>query len=196
MANDSTASGYITPEVAPLYDDALDDVLQAAVAGITGLPGPMVRPRLQREPASQPDASTDWAAVGYTNIQNDWQDYEGHVATSDGGLGVDRLQHDELISVLCSFYGPNSARNEMTLRTGLQIEQNRTMLQANGLEFVEQSSVVRIPALIKNAFVPRHDTTLTLRRRAEFIYAIRNIESASFETLTDVGVSSTTIVSN
>lgn len=197
MSNDSTVAGFITPETTPVYDDALDDIFQAATAGILGLDGSLVRPRLQREPLPEPAASDDWVAVGVTSIDDDWLTYEDHQPAGDGGLGTDRMQSDEMIEVTFSIYGPNARLNSKVLRAGLQLGQNRESLTAQGIEFHEMAKPVVVPALIKNAYVPRIDTRVTFRRRAEFVYAIRNVLSASFEVVTDVGITpSTTQASN
>src|SRR4051812_9766277 len=55
--NDSSTGGYLSPVVASsaLQDAALDALLQQMVAGITGLPGNMVRPRWQPVTPKQPE---------------------------------------------------------------------------------------------------------------------------------------------
>jgi hypothetical protein len=190
--NDSSVAGFISPVTTPTYDAALDAQIQTAIKGICNMPGWLVRPRLQPEPASQPDADVDWVAFGVASITPDFADYQGHVSIDDG---TNTLQHDEIIEVMLSFFGPNSARNEMTLRTGLQIEQNKVALQSVGLEYRELLRATRTPTLIKNIFVTRVDATLIVNRRAEFIYPIKNILSASFDVNTDQGFSISTIVS-
>lgn len=193
--NDSTVAGFISPETTPEYDAVLDGILQAAIRGICNMPGWLVRPRLQPEPASQPDANVDWVAFGVSSIDPDWADYQDHVPTTGAfGDGYNVLQHDELIEVMLSFFGPNSMRNEMTLRVGIQIEQNRATLSDMGLEFVEQRRATRTPTLIKNIYVTRVDAVIVMRRRAEFVFPIRNIASAAFRTNTDQGLVTYTTV--
>lgn len=199
MPNNSSAAGYITPTTTPVYDDALDDILQIAAVGITAIDGTLVRPRLQREPLPMPAVDESWLALGVISIERDYAEEEEHDSGGDGdsgGNGQDILQHDELIEVLYSFYGPNAALNESTLRVGLQLAQNREQLQVNNLEFMEQRKALKVPAQIKNVYVNRIDTTVIFRRRAQFTYNILNILSASVELQTDVGFSSTTNVTN
>jgi len=96
MPNDSTTGGYIVPGTPELdaYDATLEDIIQGALAGITGLAGNLVRPKWQPEPANQPDKSVDWCAFGLSLTDQDITHYEVHDPTA-GTNGADRQERDE-----------------------------------------------------------------------------------------------------
>lgn len=197
MPIDSTTAGYIAPMSKPVYDDALDDYIQAALAGITGVDPNLIRPRLQAEGTTIPGTDQTWCSMGVVGYDREWADNDSHDYTADYGQGTNTQRHSEEIEVLISCFGPFAAALEATIRAGLQVEQNRTALRnASGLEFVEHRRVIRVPALIKNIYVPRWDSTLILRRRVSFTYPIRNVLSANFQVKTDVGINTTTNVTS
>jgi len=73
--NDSSTGGFLLPLIPPpipLEDDQLDDLLQAWVVGLTGLPSEMVRPRWQTPTPTRPQSTTDWAAIGITDEQPEY----------------------------------------------------------------------------------------------------------------------------
>lgn len=178
MANDSSAAGYITPLVAPGYDAALDAILQGAVVGITGLPGNLVRPRWQPEPPIQPDFNTDWCALGVTRSTPDVFSYDRHDPIGNGGNGQTFVEEDELLTVLHSFYGPDSSLNCELFRKGLMITQNRDVLASNGIYLVEVQEAIILPALLKEKWVRRVDATVIYRRRTSTSYAILNLQQS------------------
>ncbi|WP_217284496.1 phage neck terminator protein [Pseudomonas nitroreducens] len=72
MANTSASGGYLTPAGAPTpADEALEDILQPMVVGITGLPGKMVRPRWQPGNPKQPEPNVNWCAIGVMHTKQD-----------------------------------------------------------------------------------------------------------------------------
>lgn len=203
--NDSTTAGFIAPSVVPEYDKALDIVIRTAIQGITNLPGWLVRRRWQSEPSTQPPNDYDWCSAGVVRTYPDTWTYQRH----DPSRGVDGdgiaqgalvSQHDELHEVLVSFFGDSASTNEATLRAGWNVQQNRDAIKrltANSIEFVEQRGGVVLPSLLKEKWVRRVDTTLVLRRRAEFEFPVRTILSGVFTVHTDVGtVDTPTIVTN
>lgn len=172
MSINSTTSGFLAPITAPSYDDALDDILQAAVVGIVGLPGNLVRPRWQPNPPNQPPFDTDWCAFGVVRSEVDTFAYSAHDPTNDGTSSVDR---DELLYVLHSFYGPNSASNCERFRDGFEISQNRDTLATAGVQLVEVGEAVTLPALLQEKWVRRRDVTVTYRRRTSRVYQINTV---------------------
>ncbi|MFT2520511.1 hypothetical protein ACMWQB_30330, partial [Escherichia coli] len=64
--NTSATGGYLVPAVAspPLDDDDLDNLLHDMIAGISGLPRAMVRPRWQPTVPKQPEPGVNWCAFG------------------------------------------------------------------------------------------------------------------------------------
>lgn len=177
--HDSSAPGFLAPTGAPVpYDDALDDALHDILAGIGGYTDPaMLRPRWQPEPPNQPDFADDWLAFGVVRTDPDTFMWEGHDPAGDGGAGQDVAELSELVDVLMSFYGPRAQGFCEILRMGLQIEQNRAALNVLHMDVVAVGAPIIVPALLKNRWVRRVDATVTLRRRVQRTYAVRNLLS-------------------
>lgn len=172
--NDSTTGGFLIPVgTEPQQDQALDDAIHHTIAGLTGLDFDAVRPRVQRKiTPNQPGVDQDWCAFGVNNTEPDTFAYEGQ---PDNEHEV--VERDELLYVLLSFYGPNAARNDARMRAGLQIVQNRWALADIHVGVVEYQKPVRVPALVKENWVPRVDSTLLLRRRSVHTYQVRSVEN-------------------
>lgn len=177
MSNDSSTGGFIPPasSPAPLADDALDALLQQLVVGVTGLPGNMVRPRWQQVVPKQPDPSTNWCAIGVTNISPD--DYPSQIHSGTGN-GSDTQTDHESITVTASFYGPNAMANAKQLRSGLYVTQNRDTLAAADLNLQEAKQLVQAPDLVNEQWIRRWDLTIVLRRQSVYAYPILNIVSS------------------
>src|SRR5262249_35203430 len=94
---------YLLPDPTPavLEDDALIAAFQGMVAGITGVPGKLVRPRWQPEPPNQPDFQTNWIAMGISATDSDKFAYVRQI--DDEHMEV---QRDQWLTLLLSFYGP------------------------------------------------------------------------------------------
>jgi len=58
----------------PQDGQPLEDFMQSLVAGITNLPGNLVRPRWQPQPLPIPPHNVDWAAIGInsSDLDNGW----------------------------------------------------------------------------------------------------------------------------
>lgn len=172
-------AGPVTPygagAPAPNEDDPLDDFFQSLVAGLTGIQGQFVRPRFQTEPPALPPVGTNWAAVGV--MPDSATDFAPYVRHENVGDGQDRLIRHEVFKVLCSFYGPNAKANGDLLRDSLAIGQNREPLVLAQMALADLSSVTRAPSLEKGRMLNRWDMTLTIRRRIERTFAVRNIEA-------------------
>lgn len=180
MATDSTTVGFLAPTQANPYDISLEDALQRIIVGITGIPGALVRPRWQPEPPQQPDYQTDWVAFGIVRTGVDTFSYHHHTDTSQA---VDR---DELLYVMHSFYGPNCHGNCERFRDGWEIPQNRDSASALNLGLVEVQEAVHLPALLKERWVQRIDTTVIYRRRTSRDYPVLTITSAQAQVDTEV----------
>ncbi|MCX5516232.1 hypothetical protein C3941_19780 [Kaistia algarum] len=189
MSNTSATGGYLVPTgTPPGEDDSLADALQAAVVGITGLDGTLVRPRWQATPPQQPSAATSWAAVGVVLATPDANAYIAHDPTGDG---ADKMQRHETLEVLVSFYGPQASANAARLRDGLALAQNRDMIRTAtttagvdiGLSFIACGTVIAVPDLVNQRWLRRCDLPLTFRRRIDRTYPVLNLLSAqgSFE---------------
>lgn len=184
MPNDSSTGGFISP-VAPssaLFDAALDDLIQKLVVGVTGLPGPMVRPRWQPVVPKQPEPGTDWCAIGISSIEPTDYPTEDHDGT---GNGSDVQQAWEEFTVLASFYGPNGMANASLLRRGVYVPQNREALQVAGIDVVEAGTTTPAPDLINQQWIRRYDIPVRLRRKVQSIYPVLNLASADDSIVTD-----------
>lgn len=174
MSGNSTAAGYLTPfdAPAPIEEDALDQFFHDVIAGITGVDGKLVRPRWQEVPLNMPPANSSWIAFGVTNQIEDFNGYVEHAE------GKDTLQRYETLDLMVSSYGPKAATNLGRLLDGLEIEQNRAVLTANGMGVLEATDKVNAPVLVKDRWRKRIDSTIKIRREIRREYDIRDIASA------------------
>lgn len=175
MATNSSQAGYLAPTTSPDYDDQLENILHATIAGITGLSNALVRPRWQPEPPQHPSFSTNWVAFGILDSDQDNFAYQDHDPNGDGTTAIER---DETMTVLLSFYGPSANAFANRFSDGMQLEQNRAELDANGIAMVEIQQPLRIPALVKEKWVNRVDVRAILRRRTSRVYQILNVLEA------------------
>lgn len=176
MATDSTVAGYLAPELlVPANDDGLEDLLQMAIVGITGLPGSLVRPRWQPEPPARPAFNVDWCAFG---VPRSASDVNAYINLEDLALlGQEKVERDEWFECLHSFYGPNSAALCKRLRDGLEVSQNRDALRSVGISLTEVREAVVLPALLKEKWVRRVDVTVLYRRRTSSAYQVLTIQT-------------------
>lgn len=185
MPNNSSTGGYLTPATspAPVQDDTLDDALGDMVAAITGLSrDTAVLPRFQEEPPNLPAAGSDWVAIGVQDSEPDFNAAVSH--SSSAGTGADTLQRNEVLDLLCSFYGPNAKANAALLSDGLQVPQNREVLRTQNMAVVDTGKPTRGPVLLKNKWTNRVDLTVRLRRLTLRVYPILDLAAAN-GTVTD-----------
>lgn len=183
MANDSTTAGFLTPVQSPIYGADLDKVFHDAIVGITGLRGDLVRPRWQPEPPAQPDFAVNWVAFGIVNNEVDTFAYDRH----DPATETSKVERDEVLQVLHSFYGPDAMQYCETLRDGLEIAQNRDQLQSFGVYVQEVQRAIQIPALLKERWVKRVDAIVVYRRRTSRKYQIATLVSAEITVFDETG---------
>lgn len=169
----SSVAGFLAPISAPLYDNPLDDFLHAFLVALSTIPGALVRPRWQPEPPNLPNFSTDWLAWGITEMEEDRFAYQGQVQDDEG-----LVERDEILTMLMSFYGPRSAQLAKQVSASMQLGQNRSYLRAQNMSVIEVLDPVKVPALLKEKWVPRVDQRVRFRRRATWAYKIRTIEQA------------------
>lgn len=176
MANTSATGGYLTPISPPIAeDDALDDIFQELIVGLTALPADLVRPRWQPVDRKMPDVGVNWCAIGVTTDEPDNDPYLRH---SPASTGQDTLQRTETIRVLATFYGPNAKGYAKIARDGLHIAQNRTQLEIALLAVITTDTIRAVPEQINNQWVRRYDLPLVFRRTVQRTYAIENLVSA------------------
>ena len=183
MTNTSATGGFV--HVAQPAQSTTEDVLQSLIAGITGLPGNLVRPRFQPEPPAEPDTTVNWCAFGITNAQP--QTYPELVHTS-AGEGEGHIISHASLNVLVSLYGPACHSLALTLQFGLYVPQNRSILRPAGLAFVQAGEIIEVPGQLGAGWRARADITLAFRQVQGASVAIRNItqSSGTFEADTKV----------
>lgn len=161
---------YTTPAAAPapLYDDALDDLFQGLLAGVTGLPGDLVRPRYQRKPPKQPAVDVTWCAVGVMDIDADTG------PALDSNAAGDLVRH-EVIHVLASFYGPNATAAASLARDGLALPQN-SVLQL--MSYVNSDTMRKASELVNEQWIQRIDLPVVFRRQVKRAYPVQTIVAA------------------
>jgi len=130
-----------------------------------------VRPRWQPVPPAQPPEGSDWAAVGITQtVSEQWP----YVEQLTGETALVRDHRDLLL--VCSFYGPNSARSAERCRAGLMIEANRYLLGDYGVKIAAVGGLTHVPELTNLRWVNRVDLTVTLRQERDYVYAQPQVE--------------------
>ena len=211
MTNDSSTGGFIAPSASPvqgpalLEDAALDKFLQNMVVGITGLSGLLVFPRWQVIPPNLPTITTNWAAIGIQDIDAEEFAYEAHdpvappspfppyptppVTPPANGYNV-MIRH-EVLTILCSFYGPMARTNAALLRDGLQVAQNREALQLAGMGLFSTGKTTAVPSIVNTQWYYRVDLPVVIRREIVRNYPILNILSAEITVESDQGATAT-----
>ena len=154
----TSATGGVLTTTLP-DEVALRRFIQGLIAGVTGLPGAMVRPRWQRSPVRMPDFDENWCAFAIGARTPDANSY--HEQSTD--LTAKVLRH-ETLTIPCSFYGPAGASYAELLRDGLELSQNREVLLIAAMGFVECSPTLHLPELHNQEWYERYDLELFLRR--------------------------------
>ena len=178
MAVDSTQAGYLTGSTGPDYDAPLDRAMHDVIQGITGVAGPMIRPRWQPEPPATPDISATWVAFGNMGGKRDTFAHVSEIKTGNMGQDVTRTEE---IEFLVSFYGPNCNSYAAILADGLMIGQNLDALRDIDTSLISCADVAMVPALVNGKWVKRADVRVMIRRRTVRRYNVAAIESAHVE---------------
>lgn len=186
------AEGWWRDPRQPLAGQDLDDFMQQAVAGITGLPGNLVRPRWQVEPPTLPPLTTDWCAVGVTTSTPLGFPFAAEVFDPTAAPnGFVRQTDTEEFDVLCSFYGPHADGNAVALRQGLMVAQNREAFQLLDMGLIQTSGRTRVPELLKQQYLMRVDITFSMRRLVHQVYPVLFFLSTPLAETTDTGYRTT-----
>lgn len=171
--NTSATGGYLSPLTRPLMGRDLARLFQQMVVGVTGIDGQSVRPRWQAEPANVPDFGDAWVAIGIQRRETRgfaWEQF------SRGDNPTYYLSRHEELRLLCSFYdnGTDQIADQLalTLRDGLQLAQNREVLDAAGIGFVNSGDLVAAPSLLKQRWLYRVDMPLMFRRTLVWTYPV------------------------
>ena len=178
MANTSATAGFLAPSSGlPPEDQALDELLQALVVGVCGLPGALVRPRWQSRPPPVPEPTTDFCAIGVLSEHSEPNISLVHTSNSAAyPQGFSTSFDQDVVTVMASFYGPTARGNAKLLRTGLMIAQNRETLYNSGLALMEMpGDTTFLPEIVNNQTLRRADITIMFRRRTALVWPILNI---------------------
>lgn len=184
MTNTSATGGYLAPGGSPVAHDGLEDLVRAAVVGITGLDGPKVRPRWQENPAPVPGHDVNWCAVGCQDRRRIGQPVTAHDPEDEGN---DIVTQTWRLTYLVTLYGPDAHDLMDRLTLGLGVEQNRAPLRAGGLALVEIGDPVNTPELVNTEWVRREDLELTFDIEKSRTYPVRNLVAARLGIRTDTG---------
>ena len=195
----SATGGYLIPSATNAKEDeTLRVFFQQMVAGITGIDGTMVRPRWQSEPPNMPQFGSDWAAIGVTKRVRDTNAYVTHRDTIDengNNIISDYVYRNEVMDVLCSFYGPNCEAKSELLAMGLEVDQNREVMQLAGFGLVCVEDAVMMADFFNNREVTRIDLPFQMRRAQLYQYSVLDLVAAEVTIIEDIeGVSDTITV--
>lgn len=174
----------------PLDDAALDAVFQQLVADVTGLPGDLVRPRWQAVVPKRPEPGVNWCAIGVTEVEQD----AGPWLVYDPVRNSEQYWDHETISLLASFYGPNSQSFARLLRAGLNILQNTEELLPYAIRYLFCGAIRQVPELVNQQWIRREDLALQFRRKVVMVYAVQNILISQIHLLDDTVVDDTITV--
>jgi hypothetical protein len=179
-----TAQGYVLPiSTLPLPRQLnLVQFIQTVIAGVSGIEGPLVRPKWQPNPPKNPDIDIDWIAFGVTSGT---PDANGFVGVNRDGATV--TQRHEGLEIGCSLYGPNALETAGLIRDGFQIPQNLEGLRSANMGFVDVSRALHVPELVNERWINRLEMTINLRREIQRVYPILTLLSATGSVHTVVG---------
>lgn len=178
-APDSRSPGYLGPSpTETMVQVDWENFLQATVAGITGLPGTLVRPRWQPNPPPTPDVATDWAAAGIVRISANFSPYHQHHGEQLAGPGYDLLSRQEQCIYRVSFYGPHAGDLCAILRDGLFIDQNRQFWRENAVGLVEAERIEHVPELFRQQWRDCYNLEIVINREVRRLYNVRSLLAA------------------
>jgi hypothetical protein len=188
--NTSATGGFIAPLPSPaaLDDNALTDLLQAAVTGISGLDSNFVRPRWQPNPGIQPSAADTWTSIGIE--ETDAPGFPWEQEADDGNSEF--WANTETMRLFCVFYGPSALSAARRTRDGFYIGQNLDTLRFAGLGLIEVTRILAVPELINSQWIERYDLTVRLRRFLIRGYPIFSVVRAT-ATINGDGTSTTPV---
>lgn len=156
----------------------IEDLVSDLIANATGLPTPLIRPRYQASPPKQPSEDTDWCAFGIIGMKEE-------AAQLIHGDDIARLHVEDLLDLLCSFYGPAALINARATKNALHIGQNRDPLRRAGLALVEAGDIIQAADFYSGRFFKRFDLSVTLRQGStspvEGVTQIRNLVAAPID---------------
>lgn len=192
MNNKSTSGGIILPHPkAPKLETAppnltLVQFIQTILVGLSGIPGPFVRPEWQPEEPKQPDIGVDWIAFGIKSNLPDANAYQ-----SIDNEGATTLQRQETLTISLSVYGPQAMDTISLIRDGFQIPQNSSSLKKANMGYVDVTESHHVPDLVNERWIDRYVCDIILHR-----YIVRNYPILDFISATGTVYSETAATLN
>lgn len=177
MNNNSQSGGYLNkPQTTNSLPGQLTitQFIQSVLVGISGLPGPMVRPNWQVAPPKQPDLEVNWLSFGIILSKPDTYPYIG---VDSNGVSV--MLRQQAMEITCSIVGPAAMENASLIQDGFQISQNLDALKAAKMGFTETNEARHIPDLVNERFINRVEMSIFLVRQIQRSYPILNLVSAN-----------------
>ena len=189
MANTSATGGYLLPMggISPGEEEkSFRRVLQAWIAGCTGLDLVNVRPRWQPVPPNQPAAAVDWCAFG---TETRALEFDAYVRHDPAGIGRSMVERGSAMDLVTSFYGPGAFAYADRFASGIALRQNRAALRAAGIAVLYVGNIVPAPALVDNRWLQKADLTVRISREINRVYGILNFTALPASAITDTGAS-------
>lgn len=171
-----TTPGYLNPSsTTPLPKQlTLTGFIQTVLTGVSSLPGPLVRPALQKDPPQDPDIEVDWM-----DFVIDMHRPDANAYLSSDNDGVVSFQRNEDLEISCNVYGENAEVTYGLVRDSFQIQQNRAALFLNGMGFTKVTEAKRVPDLVNERFRNKLAFSVMIQRMIRRTYSIQNIVSLS-----------------
>jgi len=195
VKNTSATGGYAQPTPQPptlvTVPQGLTfiDFLQTVLVGLSGVPGPYVRPEWQQQPPKRPTVDQTWIAFGIEGVSPDFNTYMGQDQN-----GNEYMQQNELVGLSVSFYGPNSYDLYGLVRDNLQLPQNLSALSAANVGYAYDTPAQHVPDLINEIWYDRWRAVFYFRRQIQRFYPVLTFSGASGTIYANAASSDTTVV--
>ncbi|WP_407412492.1 LIC_12616 family protein [Acinetobacter sp.] len=157
---------YIIPSGGVAYDQALEDIFQAFIKGVTGLSGKMIRPRYQNPPPSMPAVGVNWVAF---NVKATFADDSPSFNIS---MTENTSSRHEELEVFLSFYGDQGQHYANLFKDGTAIPQNIAQLKQKKINFIECRKIQTVPDFLNQQYVHRYDVVAIYTRKTSRSYAL------------------------